>query len=250
MQAGQAANGCWLGLNSPLVAEIIAGAGYDCVMIDLEHGPGSVTDAIALMQAVKGYDCPAFARVPENNPVWLKRILDAGVDGVMIPSVNSAEEASAAVAACRYAPKGNRGMAAPVVRASGFGKDWRGYVRDIEAHLLIMCQIESPQAVDEAARIVETEGLDMLFIGPFDLSAAMGHLGEPDHPEVRDAIGHIEDAAKGAGKLLGTIPTPERSAAALFDAGYHLILGDADVGLVRAAAAQGVAALRRAAAGS
>ena len=106
MKSGRPAAGCWLSLFSPMAAEIVAQAGYDCVMIDLEHGPGSTLDAIALMQAIQGRECAALLRVPENAPVWLKKVLDAGVGGVMVPSVNSAAEAEAVVQACRYAPRG------------------------------------------------------------------------------------------------------------------------------------------------
>jgi len=230
-----------------MVAEIVAQAGYDCVMIDLEHGPGSTLDAISLMQAVQGRACAALLRVPENNPVWLKRVLDAGVAGVMVPAVDTPEEAAAAVAACRYAPRGGRGMAATVVRASEYGADWRAYLTRVEEQLLIICQIESRAAVAAAAEILGVEGVDMVFIGPFDLSASLGHLGDPDHGAVREAILSVEAAAKAAGKLLGGIPTPGRSAQDLYAAGYDLVLADSDVGLLRDAARSGCRALRDAA---
>jgi 4-hydroxy-2-oxoheptanedioate aldolase len=230
-----------------LAAEIVSQAGYDCVMIDLEHGPGSVLDAIGQMQAIQGRDCTALLRVPENSPLWLKKVLDAGVGGVMVPAVNSATEAKAAVAACRYAPRGMRGMAATVVRASNYGADWKDYIGRAEAELLILCQIESRAAVEAAADIAGVDGVDMIFVGPFDLSASLGHLGQPDHPEVRAAIAAVEKAAKAAGKLLGAIPTPERSAKDLYDAGYDLVLADSDVALLRDGTRRGCQALREAA---
>lgn len=247
MADGGAVNGCWINLFSPLVAEIVAQAGYDAVLIDLEHGPGSVLDAISIMQAVQGQDCGALLRVPANDPVWLKRVLDAGVDGVMVPSVNNAQDAAAAVAACRYPPKGTRGMAATVVRASRFGLDWQDYTARAAEELLIMCQVESAQAVENVSAIADVEGVDMLFIGPFDLSASLGFLGQPDHETVMTAISKVEAAAKAAGRLLGGIPTPGRSAQALYDAGYNLVLADADVLLLRDAAGASVKALRAAA---
>ena len=243
MKNGRAAGGCWLTLFSPMVAEIVAQAGYDCVMIDMEHGPGSTLDAIALMQAVQGRACTALLRVPENSPVWLKRVLDAGVAGVMIPAVHTPEDAAAAVDACRYAPRGTRGMAATVVRASQYGAEWKDYIGRADDQLLVICQIESRAAVTAAAEIAGIDGVDMVFIGPFDLSASLGHLGDPDHGEVREAILSVETAAKAAGKLLGGIPTPGRSAAELFAAGYDLVLADSDVGLLRDAARDGCQAL-------
>jgi len=243
MKSGRPATGCWLSLFSPLAAEIVSQAGYDCVMIDLEHGPGSVLDAIGQMQAIQGRDCTALLRVPENSPVWLKKVLDAGVGGVMVPGVDSAAEAEAAVQACRYAPKGLRGMAATVVRASNYGADWQDYIGRVETDLLVICQIESQAAVEAAADIASVEGVDMIFVGPFDLSASLGYLGQPDHPEVRAAITAVETAAKAAGKLLGAIPTPARSAKELYDDGYDLVLADSDVVLLREAAGRGCRAL-------
>ena len=247
MTRGQAVNGCWIELFSPLVAEIVAHAGYDSVLIDLEHGQGAVLDAISIMQAVQGLDCAALLRVPSNDPVWLKRVLDAGVDGVMVPAVNDAGEAAAAVAACRYPPKGVRGMAATLVRASRFGLDWQDYVARSADELLIMCQVESAQAVENVSAIAGVEGVDMLFIGPFDLSTSLGFLGQPDHETVMVSIAKVEAAAKAAGKLLGGIPTPGRSAQALYDAGYHLVIADADTTLLRDAAGASVESLRAAA---
>ncbi len=241
---GQTAFGCWLNLFSPMVAEVVAQAGYDCVLIDLEHGPGSFLDMVPLLQAVQGWDCAPLVRVPSNDPVNMKKVLDIGVEGVMIPSVDTVAQAEAAVAACRYPPRGRRGMAATIVRASEYGACWQEYVAKADDALLVMCQIESAEAVRNASAIAAVEGVDMLFIGPFDLSASLGHLGKPDHPEACAAIAEIEAAAKSAGVRLGGIPTPERSAAELTNAGYSLVLADADVLLLRDAARSSVAALR------
>ncbi len=247
--AGQPAFGCWIEMFSPIAAEIVARAGYDCVLIDLEHGPGSYLDALSLMQVVAGLGPAPLVRVPSNDPVAIKRVLDIGAAGVMIPAVDTPEQAEAAVAACRYPPKGKRGMAASIVRASDYGARWRDYVAEAGANLLVMCQIESAAAVDNAARIAAADGVDMLFIGPFDLSANVGHLGEPDHAEVRAMIAGVERAAKDANRLLGGIPTPERSVAELLGAGYDLVLADADVALLRGAAEASLAAMRAAVAG-
>ena len=248
LESGPPAVGSWLHLFSPLAAEILAQAGYDCVMIDLEHGAGTLMDAISLMHAVQGRDCAPLIRVPSNDPDWIKRALDTGVAGIMIPAISSAAEAEAAVGACRYPPRGHRGMAPTIVRASSYGTDWRGYVDNAAEELLVICQIETGQAVAEAAEIAAVVGVDMLFLGPFDLSAALGRIGEPDHPEVRARIADVEEAAKAQGKRLGGIPTPGRTAEALFADGYDMVLADFDVLMLRDAARSSVARLRAAAA--
>ena len=244
MRSGQAACGFWAELFSPAAAEIMAGAGYDCAMIDCEHGPGDAASAIAVMRAMQASPCTPLVRVPANDAAWIKRLLDGGAQGVMVPAINSAQEAAAAVAACHYPPKGVRGMAAPIVRASGYGLDWRAYVQETADSMLVICQIETREALGALDAIAATEGLDMLFIGPFDLSASLGFMGEPDHPQVRQAIADAERAAKAQGRLLGGIPTPERSPAELYRAGYDLVLADIDVLLLRDGAAAGVAALK------
>jgi 4-hydroxy-2-oxoheptanedioate aldolase len=248
MRAGEVVNGFWVELFSPGAAEVMSAAGYDCAMIDLEHGAADLSDAVAVMRALHS-GCAPLVRVPANDAAWVKRVLDAGAAGVMVPAVSSAEEAAAAVAACHYAPRGIRGMAAPIVRAAGYGADWRGYVEDIERSVLAICQVETRAAVENVADIAAVEGLDMIFLGPFDLSGSLGHLGEPDHPHVREAIAAVEAAAKAAGCLLGGIPTPGRTARDLYRAGYHLVLGEIDVALLRDGARAGVAALREAAKG-
>lgn len=247
MRAGLAANGFWTELFSPAAAQVMAMAGYDCSMIDLEHGAADLGDALAVMRAMQGTDCTPLVRVPANDAAWIKRVLDAGAQGVMIPAVNSLAEAEAAVAACHYPPRGIRGMAAPIVRASGYGRDWRGYVRDIAEDLLVICQVETRAALDAAAEIAALDGVDMVFLGPFDLSASLGHMGEPDHPEVRAAIEEVERVAKAAGCLLGAIPTPERSPRELYAAGYNLVLADIDLMILREGALAGLAALHEAA---
>ncbi len=247
MRAGTPVCGYWTELFSPTATEIMSAAGYDCTMIDLEHGAADLGDAVAVMRALRGSACTPLVRVPANDPTWIKRVLDAGAQGVMVPVVNSAAEAEAAVAACHYPPRGFRGMAAPIVRAARYGDDWQGYVRDIAGSLLVICQVETGTAVENVAEITAVDGLDMIFVGPFDLSGSLGHLGEPDHPDVRAAIARVEEAAKAAGCLLGGIPTPERAPKALYEAGYDLVLADIDLVMLREGARAGVAALHEAA---
>lgn len=244
LRSGRPAIGCWIELMSPLVAEVVAQAGYDCVVIDLEHGPGSIRDAVQIMQALQGQGCAPLIRVPDSGEAGLKKALDAGAEGCMVPSVNSLDQAREIVAACHFAPKGRRGMATSVIRASGFGIHEHGYLERAAEETLVICQIETPEAVSQAEAIADLDGVDMLFLGPNDLAANLGHPGQVDHPEVLAAAERVEAAVRATGKLLGAIPTPACSAAALKAAGTHLIMVDADTLMLRESACRSVAAFR------
>ncbi|RKQ73256.1 HpcH/HpaI aldolase family protein [Oceanibaculum indicum] len=233
LQAGRPALGCFLNMANGMSAEICARAGFDMVLIDCEHGPGDITAAIQQMQAANAGGCPAMVRVPWNDTVYLKRILDAGAEGVMIPAISTGAEAQAAVAACRYPPRGVRGIAYPIVRASRYGTDLAAYLEKTVDELLIMAQIETRAGVENAAAIAGTDGIDLIFVGPMDLSASLGYFGQPDHPEVRKAIDGVKAAVKQAGKLIGIIPTPEYDARTLFGQGFDLVLDGADVAFLR-----------------
>jgi 2-keto-3-deoxy-L-rhamnonate aldolase RhmA len=235
---------CWLMLGSTGVTEIVARAGYDAVMIDMEHGPMGFSEVTEMLRALNGFQVAPLARVPANDPVDLKRILDTGVTGVMVPAVHGAADAQRAVAGCRYPPEGHRGLAATVVRATGHGAHWQDYLAEIGRRLTVICQIESPEGVEKVEAIAAVDGVDMLFVGPFDLSAQLGYLGQPDHPEVQRAVQRIERAAKDAGKLLGGIATPERGPERLVEAGYDLLIPDADVAHLRGGAEASVARFR------
>lgn len=248
--AGEKAFGGFVSAASPVAAEVMALCGYDCLMIDREHGAGDILNAQLQVTALRTTACAALMRVPANDPVELKRALDIGLDGVMVPAVDTTDQARAAVAGCRYPPAGHRGMAAGLVRASGYGTDLERYMRVGEQQLLVICQIETAKGLKNVDAIAAVDGVDMLFVGPYDLSANLGHLGAPDHPEVDRAIERVRKAARKAGKLLGIIPTPGRSAADLFDRGFHLVLGSADLMLLRDGALAEVRAARRAMAAS
>lgn len=244
LQNGGQAFGGFINAASPIMAEVMALAGYDCLMIDREHGAADILNAQLQVTALRTTDCAALMRVPANDPVELKRCLDIGLDGVMIPAISSAAEAQAAVAACRYPPVGIRGMAAGVARASGYGTDLATYMARTVHQLLVICQIETAAGLEQVDEIAAIDGVDMLFVGPYDLSANLGHLGAPDHPAVDTAIERIERAARRHGKLLGIIPTPKRGVAELFARGFHMVLGSADIMLLRDAAIAEVTAAR------
>ena len=241
---GKKAFGVFLDLGHAPVAEICAAAGYDCVLIDREHGMGDIHSAIAEMAGAQAHGATALVRVKANDPVEIKLALDIGVEGVMIPAINNASEARRAAQACVYPPRGIRGFAAPIVRASSYGLHAAEYLKRARDELLVIGQIETREGVEAADAIAATEGIDMIFVGPYDLTNSYGHLGEPDHKETLKAIARVEKAAKKHGKLLGAIPTPARSADGLYRGGYDLVISHSDVVMVRAAAEADVAAMR------
>lgn len=228
------ANGCWLELYSTMIAEMVGHAGYDYAMIDMEHGPGTVDNVLPMIQAVQLGGAKALARIPETDPRWIGRLMDLGADGVMVPMVNTAQQARLLAAACLYAPDGSRGLASTIVRASRYGADVR-YMEQYRHKFLLMVQIETTEGAANAAAIAATVGVDAVFVGPYDLSASLGHTGKVDHPEVQQCIADIAEAVKHAGKRLASLPTPGRSISDLYAQGFDLVLGGADVVLVRQA---------------
>ncbi|MBS38371.1 MAG: 2,4-dihydroxyhept-2-ene-1,7-dioic acid aldolase [Thiotrichales bacterium] len=233
---GGCAIGCWSHLASPIAAEIVALAGYDFLIIDHEHGPGHYLDATSIMQAISATPCASFLRVPWNDAVHLKRALDTGVDGVIIPYVRSAEEACQAVDACFYPPAGTRGMAHVLARASDYGMKMNEYADQLEENLCVTCMVETPDGVRAIPEMAKLERLSMIFIGPFDLSTSMGISGQFEHPEFRSMLSDAEAAVKASGKLLGSIATGVDDAAALRDRGYQFVVASSDLLLLREAA--------------
>ncbi len=241
--AGERVFGCWLGLADAAVAELLAHAGYDFLILDQEHGPGSLETAADVMRAAEAAGCPLVVRVPWNDPVYLKRILDLGATSVMIPLLEGPEAAKAAVDACRYPPHGTRGFAAGAHRCTRWGKD-TNYLAEWNDRLLIMGQLESAQSAEQAAAIAAIDGIDLPFIGINDMAGSIGRLGQLDHPEVRELVERCEKNLRPSGKPIGTVPSAMRTIPELFDAGYTLVAGAVDALLLRKAAAADVEAHR------
>jgi 4-hydroxy-2-oxoheptanedioate aldolase len=245
LAAGARLYGGWLALADPGVAEIMAWAGYDFLIIDQEHGAGSLQDAAALLRACGAAGCPAIVRVPWNDQVYLKRILDLGAQSLMIPMIESSEAAAAAVAACRYPPAGRRGWAAPAMRCSRYGT-LAGYTSAANAELFLIAQIESATAADQAEAIAAVDGIDMVLIGVNDLAGSIGLLEQLDRPEVDRLVRRIEAGVRAAGKPLGSVPSARRDTAGLFADGYQLVAGAGDSSLLRQAAETDLARVRAA----
>lgn len=219
--------GAWLQLGSPMSAEILAKAQPDWLLVDLEHGPGDIMTLIAQLQAMAAYGVVPLARAPWNDFVAIKRILDAGVMGILVPYVSTREEAERAVAACKYPPEGIRGVAGSP-RAAGYGMDGTRYLAAANEQILTMVQIETQRGLEEVDEIAAVEALDGIFIGPMDLSCALNHFADPKHPEVQSQIRRVEQAALAHGKFLGTVAGSMEEAQALYNRGYSLVVPMSD----------------------
>jgi 4-hydroxy-2-oxoheptanedioate aldolase len=232
MAAGDSVFGAWVGSGAPVAAEVMAHLGFDFLVIDQEHGLGELSDAVSCLRAAESSNTPCVVRAPWNDPIWLKRGLDAGIDSWMIPSVETAEEAAAAVRACRYPPAGTRGYAAPIVRASTYGVVGDYTPRANDNQLMIL-QIESARAVENTEAICAVPGVDVVFIGCNDLAGSIGRLEQLDHPDVRKLITRCEDIVLKSGKPLGTVPNAGASTKELFARGYRMVVGAHDLSLMR-----------------
>jgi len=215
--------GAWLQAGSPITAEVLGKAGFDFLMVDMEHGPGDILTLISQLQAISKFDVTPFARAPWNDTVIIKRMLDAGLYGILIPYVSTRQEAEAAVRACRYPLEGVRGIA-PSPRAGGYGMNGNHYLEHANEQLVVMTAMETPEAVENIEEIVTVAGLDGIFIGPMDLATSLGHFCNPGHPEVQEAIGKIEQAVLASDKFLGTVANSFEAAKKLYAKGYSFVV--------------------------
>ncbi|WP_423182766.1 HpcH/HpaI aldolase family protein [Arthrobacter sp. NyZ413] len=229
--AGRPLAGMWVCSGSPLVAEICAGSGLDWLLIDAEHSPNGLESVLAQLQAVHGYPVQALVRPPVNDAVLIKQYLDLGVQNLLIPMVNSAAEAEAAVAAIRYPPHGVRGVGSALARAARWNRV-PDYLARASETISLTVQIESEAAVSAVEQILAVDGVDGIFLGPSDLAASMGLLGQQEHPKVRAAVEHCLAAAAAAGKPAGVNAFVAATANAYLDAGASFVLVGADVSLL------------------
>ncbi|MGE4063755.1 MAG: HpcH/HpaI aldolase/citrate lyase family protein [Rhodospirillaceae bacterium] len=227
--------GLWQALANPYTAEICAGAGYDWLMFDGEHAPNTLQTLLAQLQAVAAYPVEAVVRPAANAPVLIKQLLDMGFRSLLVPMIDTAEQAKQLVAATRFPPRGIRGVASATSRASGFGAD-AAYLADAHHHLCVIPQIESRTALDEIEAIASIEGIDALFIGPGDLAGSLGHLGDPGHADVQAAIADAFRRIASAGKPAGIFARTAEQARAAFAAGASFVSVGTDVGLLGAGA--------------
>ena len=223
--------GMWVCSGNPLIAEICAGAGLDWLLVDAEHSPNGLESVLAQLQAIHGYPVHTLVRPPVNDTVVIKQYLDLGVKNLLIPMVNSAAEAEAAVAATRYPPQGVRGVGSALARATRWNRV-PDYLARASETVSVTVQIESEAAVAAVKEILAVDGVDAIFLGPSDLAASMGLLGQQEHPEVRAAVEHCLGAAAAAGKPAGVNAFNPETARAYLAAGAAFVLVGADVALL------------------
>jgi 4-hydroxy-2-oxoheptanedioate aldolase len=230
IKAGQLQIGLWSSLSSHLTVEVLAGSGFDWLLLDTEHAPNELPMVYSQLQAAIGGTAHPIVRPPWNDPVVIKRFLDTGVQSFLIPYVQTEQEARLAVAATRYPPRGMRGFAS-ASRASGYGRIKDYYTR-CEEEICVLVQIETRLGLENLEAIAGVDGVDGVFIGPGDLSADLGYLAQPGHPEV---VSTIEDAArriKACGNIPGILTGDEKLAHRFIDAGCLFTAVGSDVGIL------------------
>ena len=244
LQAHENQIGCWVSLANAYSAEIVAGAGFDWLVVDLEHTPGDMQDVVGQLQAIAPYHATAIVRTPWNDPVTVKRLLDLGPEGILFPMIQTADEARAAVAATRYPPHGIRGVAG-AARGNRFGR-MSDYYTAVEKQTCVLLQIETCAALDNAMEIGAVDGVDGVFFGPADISADMGLLGQPLHREVWDRIMPAARKLMDMGVPVGTLVTDPGMAADLLNDGFTFVACGTDVGMLVKASDNLLAQVRQA----
>jgi 2-dehydro-3-deoxyglucarate aldolase len=223
--------GCWLSLGSPITTEVMGLAGFDWLLLDAEHAPNDVLSLIPQLMALKDSPSAPVVRPPWNDTVVIKRLLDAGFHNFLIPFVETAEQARAAVAATRYPPQGVRGVSVSQ-RSNRYGAQ-ANYFSTVNEQIAVIVQIESRAGVAAAREIAAVDGVDCLFVGPSDLAAGYGHFGQPNHPEVQDAIASVLAHARAAGKPTGILSPAEADARRYLAQGLSFVAVGSDLGVLR-----------------
>ncbi len=201
---GETLNGCWLNLGSAVTSEIVGLSGFDWVLIDLEHGAGSESTTLSQIQALEHTNAGVIVRAESTEPQRIHRVLDMGAEGVMCPKVKNADEALKVIKGLHYPPHGNRGVA-KMVRATQFGLNFNDYYQKSRDQILGIVQIETKEVLNHLDEVAAIDGVDILFIGPADLTMELGIFGQFDHPDFVDAVHKIIGAAKKAKKAVGIL---------------------------------------------
>ena len=242
---GEVTYGAWIGLADPFVAEIMAGAGFDFLLLDAEHGAHTLATLPTTLMGFTGSPTVPIVRAPWNDPVFIKQVLDAGMDGVISPMIANVEECQAFVSACKYPPEGTRGFGP--WRASDYGRDINDYSESANESLIVMPQIEDVEAAKNADDILAVPGVDAVLIGPTDLSGTAGVLRQFDHPAVVKGVDQIISAAakRGIPACMGVAGGPEKGAE-LARRGATMILTTEDGDLLAVGAVEAIKATKAA----
>jgi 2-dehydro-3-deoxyglucarate aldolase len=225
LRSGEKLIGTMLNLPSAAIAEVLAAAGFDWLFIDGEHGAIDSGELVSILQAVER-DLACIVRVPALGTGAIKRALDMGAHGIIVPQVETRAEAADAVRLARYAPEGERGMG--LARAHRYGFAFREYIEHANEEIAVVVQAEHARAVENIEEIVGVDGLDAVFLGPYDLSASLGHPGDIEHPEVVAAIEHVTQTCRAAGMPLGYFGIDAAAVEPYIDRGYTLICASVD----------------------
>jgi 2-dehydro-3-deoxyglucarate aldolase len=231
--AGKRLIGCWCSLASPITAEVLGLAGFDWLLLDGEHSPNDVLSFIPQLMALKDSVSAPVVRPPVNEPVIVKRLMDAGFYNLLFPFIESAEQARQAVASTRYPPAGIRGISVSQ-RNNRYGTV-PDYFATINDNICVMVQIESRPGIEAVDEIAKVDGVDGVFVGPGDLSAALGYIGQPNHPEVQKVIKHLVDRARANGKPSGILAPAEADARRDLEWGVSFVAVGSDLGVFRSA---------------
>lgn len=235
--------GLWCSLGSNIAAEIVGDSGFDWVLLDTEHAPNEPPDVLAQLQAFAAGTAQVVVRPAWNDAVLIKRLLDIGAQTLLVPFVQNAEEARRAIAACRYPPAGIRGITTGG-RASRYGRA-ASYLKEADQQVCLLVQAETMGAIDQIPEIAAVDGVDGIFVGPSDLSASMGHIGNPLHPEVQRAIELAAKRINDAGKVAGILTAVEADARRYIEWGYRFVAVGTDIGLLARNADALAAAFRK-----
>jgi 2-keto-3-deoxy-L-rhamnonate aldolase RhmA len=233
--------GVWLSGGGPAAAEALGCVGYDFLVVDMEHAPLDVPQMIEVLRAIAGTATEPVVRPPWNDMVMVKRVLDAGAQTLLFPFVQNADEARRAVAATRYPPEGVRGVAG-THRASRFGTI-DDYVRRANAEICVIVQVETLSAFERLEEIASVPGVDSIFIGPSDLSASMGRLGDAGHPEVQEKLRSGAQACRRLGKPCGIVGANPEMVRRFLDYGFSWVAMSSDLGLMVGRAQENLAKL-------
>jgi len=228
-------------LPSAAIGEILADAGFDWLFIDGEHGPLETGDILAILQAV-GNRVACVVRVPGAEEAPIKKILDQGAEGIIVPQVNTVEQAASVVRYARYSPGGSRGVG--LGRAHGYGMRFQEYLETANERVAVIVQAEHVRAVENIESIVKVEGIDAIFLGPYDLAASLGKMGQIDDPVVTDAIAHVTKTCQAAGIPLGYFGFSAAALRPFMERGYTLIAAGVDALFLAGAARRLLAELR------
>jgi 2-dehydro-3-deoxyglucarate aldolase len=218
--------GTMVTLPTPSTAEILADLGFDWLFIDGEHGPLEIPDILGILQAVS-HRTACIVRVPAGDEVPIKKVLDLGAHGVIAPQINTADQAADVVRFSRYTPAGGRGVG--LARAHGYGFRFQEYVESANDTVSVIVQAEHAQAVENIEQIVQVEGVDAVLLGPYDLAASLGKMGQVDDPVVTDAIDHITKTCQAVGMPLGYFGVSAEAVTPYAERGYTLLVGGVDV---------------------